>query len=158
MDLLDFGKEIRKYYVYFMQYNSIKKSLKHELFWFSMYSVRRRHELRVARNSSHCNLTIIVAIGRNELWQLKDTNSLTVTSQMLCPLTTTNCGGGRSQNWPLYWPQNGRSGNFGSPTTTYYTTTSNLDSATETSLHKRHITIYLHAYVININNHSFCKY
>ena len=67
--------------------------------------------LRVARNSSHCNLTIIVAIGRNELWQLKDTNSLTVTSQMLCPLTTTNCGGGRSQNWPLNWPQKGHSGN-----------------------------------------------
>ena len=105
MDLLDFRKERRKYYVFFMQYNSIKKSLKLEFFQFSIYSVRRRHELRVARNPSHCNLTIIVAIGRNKLRQLKATNSLTVTSQMLCPLTTTNCGGGRSQNWPLNWPQ-----------------------------------------------------
>ena len=150
MDLLDFRKERRKYYVYFMQYNSIKKSLKHELFWFSMYSVRRRHELRVARNSSHCNLTIIVAISRNELWQLKATNSLTVTSQMLCPLTTTNCGGGRSQNWPLNWPQKGRSGNFGSPTTTTVPTASCIQAA-ETSLHRSHVLfIYMHMWLILI--------
>ena len=86
------------------------------------------------------------------------TNSLSVTSQMLWCKATTNCGGPGPQKWPLNWPQNGHSGNFGRATTADCTTTTHLHSVAETSLHKSHVTIYLHAYVININNHSFCKY
>ena len=39
-----------------------------------------------------CELSNVVAFGHNELWWPKDTNCLSVNSQMLWSLSRTNCG------------------------------------------------------------------
>ena len=46
---------------------------------------------RVARNSAHCDLSIVVAFSHNELWQPLATNSFSVTSQVLWSFATMNC-------------------------------------------------------------------
>ena len=43
------------------------------------------------------DLSIVVSFGHNELWQPKAANSVSVSSQLLRPSATTNCGGQRPQ-------------------------------------------------------------
>ena len=42
--------------------------------------------------SQSCIISNLVAFGHNKLWQSFSANNLSVISQTLCPLTTTNCG------------------------------------------------------------------
>ena len=45
----------------------------------------------------------MVAFGHNELWRPEAANKVSVTTQMLWPLATTNCGGRKPQKWLLSW-------------------------------------------------------
>ena len=44
-----------------------------------------------------------MAFGHNELWRPEAANKVSVTTQMLWPLATTNCGGRKPQKWLLSW-------------------------------------------------------
>ena len=46
----------------------------------------------VANLVAICDLSIVVAFGHNELWRPKAAESVCVTSQLLWPSATTNCG------------------------------------------------------------------
>ena len=61
-----------------------------------------RCPLAAAWNSRHCDLSIVVAFWHNELWWPPAANSLSVTSQVLWPLATTNCGSWRPQMVALH--------------------------------------------------------
>ena len=49
----------------------------------------------VANLVAICDLSIVVAFGHNELWRPKAAESVCVTSQLLWPSATTNCGSWR---------------------------------------------------------------
>ena len=50
-----------------------------------------------------CDLVVVVAFGHNELWRPKAAKKVSVTSQILWPLATTNSGCRRPQKWLLSW-------------------------------------------------------
>ena len=47
----------------------------------------------VANLAAICDLSIVVAFGHNELWRPRAANNVSLTSQLLWPSATTNCGG-----------------------------------------------------------------
>ena len=57
----------------------------------------------VANLAAICDLSIVVAFGHNELWRPKAAERVSLTSQMLWPLATTNSGGRTPQNRLLRW-------------------------------------------------------
>ena len=57
----------------------------------------------VANLAAICDLSIVVAFGHNELWRPKAAESVCVTSQLLWPSATMNCGGWRPHKWLLSW-------------------------------------------------------
>ena len=50
-----------------------------------------------------CGFSIVVAFGYNKLWWTKDTNSPSVTFQMMLPLATTNCSSRWLQKMVIKW-------------------------------------------------------
>ena len=55
---------------------------------------------------SICNMANFVSFSYIELWRPMATNSFCVTSEILCPLPTTNCGSRRPQ-MAVLWPKFG---------------------------------------------------
>ena len=58
---------------------------------------------RCQYSAAICDLSNVVAFGHNELWRPRAANNVCVTSQLLWPSATTNCGGWRPQKWLLSW-------------------------------------------------------
>ena len=103
--ILQVGKSICIPYIkclsYTQIYNCVPVGLRYIISTDKSYTdYKKKLEIRtsrVTRSSRFCNYSNVVTVGHNELWQPLAANRLTVTSQMLWPLATTNCGG--------LWPQ-----------------------------------------------------
>ena len=58
---------------------------------YHFFMIERLAVMLIFQSILWCLNLIGMAFGHNELWQCLATNSLSMTSQILCPLATTNC-------------------------------------------------------------------